>query len=329
MKALARLAAFCLLFSASLAFSQSSAKPKEFEVATIKPSAPLDPAKIAAQVQAGRMPRLGPFVDASHAEYTYMPLKALIATAYDLKYYQVSGPAWMETEYFDIVAKMPEGATKDDALAMLRALLEERFKLVARRETQEHKVLALVIGKNGPKLKVSPPDPVLDEAAPLKSGEIQLKGDDGSMRITKNPDGSTTINTGSKGIVTQRIDTQEQVIHFESSKITMAGFADMLTSILRMGGGQGLQVVDQTGLKGNYQVSFDRSLADLVATARAQGVMVPPEASVTSDPAQPAAPGGGSTIYASVEKLGLKLEERKLPVEQLVVDHIEKTPTEN
>jgi len=30
-----------------------------------------------------------------------------------------------------------------------------------------------------------------------------------------------------------------------------------------------------------------------------------------------------------VEKLGLKLESRKAPVEQLVVDHMEKAPSEN
>ena len=35
----------------------------------------------------------------------------------------------MSTERFDIEAKMPDGASKDDAPAMLRTLLEERFRL--------------------------------------------------------------------------------------------------------------------------------------------------------------------------------------------------------
>src|SRR5664279_2020493 len=43
-----------------------------FEVASIRPSAPLDMAKLAAQVQAGKMPRFGARVDGSRAEYTYM-----------------------------------------------------------------------------------------------------------------------------------------------------------------------------------------------------------------------------------------------------------------
>ena len=38
---------------------------------------------------------------------------------------------------------------------------------------------------------------------------------------------------------------------------------------------------------------------------------------------------GGSTIYASVEALGLKLENRKALIEQIVIDRIDKTPTEN
>jgi len=40
-------------------------------------------------------------------------------------------------------------------------------------------------------------------------------------------------------------------------------------------------------------------------------------------------PGGGSSVFGSVQKLGLKLEPRKAKVEQLAIDHVEKTPAEN
>ena len=60
-----------------------------------KPSPPLDMAKLAAEMQAGRMPRFGPHVDASQAEYIYMSLKDLIANAYKVKGYQITGPAWL------------------------------------------------------------------------------------------------------------------------------------------------------------------------------------------------------------------------------------------
>jgi uncharacterized protein (TIGR03435 family) len=126
----------------------------------------------------------------------------------------------------------------------------------------------------------------------------------------------------------------------EGNNLTMQGFAEMLTRILQLGGGTGRQVVDMTGLTGNYQVAVNISLADLLAAARAQGMNIPtPPASPpggaggvgTPSPAAPEAsdPGGGSSVYASVQALGLKLEPRKATVEQLIIDHVEKTPTEN
>ena len=324
-----------LLLAAAASFGQTAPSNLTFEVATVKPSPPLDMPKLAAAIQAGKMPRLGPHVDASQAEYTYMSLKDLITIAYKVKPYQISGPAWLATERFDIVAKMPEGASKDDAPGMLVALLEERFKLAAHRDNQEHPVLALMVGKDGPKLKESPAalEPV-DEKAPLKPGEMKIDGPDGQVRMTRNADGSTTMNMGKKGIITQRMDMQSQMMILESTNVTMAGFADMLTTMLQMGGGGGRQVVDMTGLKGDYQVTVEISMADIMAAARAQGfnppMAQPGGGAAGASPASAASdPGGGSTVFTSVKKLGLKLEPSKAKVEQLIIDHVEKTPTEN
>jgi uncharacterized protein (TIGR03435 family) len=328
-----------LLLAADATFGQTAPSNPAFEVATVKPSAPLDMVKLAEQVKAGKMPRLGPYVNASQAEYTYMSLKELIAYAYAVKEYQINGPAWLASDRFDIVAKMPEGASKDDAPKMLQALLEERFKLAAHRDTQEHPVLALLVGKDGPKLKESPATTQpIDESVPLKAGEMQMDGPNGPMRMTRNADGSMTMNMGPKGTVTTRVDAQAQTMHLESSTVTMAGFADMLTKLTQMGGGGGRQVVDMTDLKGNYQVALDLSLAELMASAREvareEGINMPmPPAGGGGEDNSPAAaasePSGGSSVFASVQKLGLKLEKRKAAVEQLVIDHVEKTPTEN
>jgi len=318
------------------AASQPAASPVAsdltFDVASVRPSG-LDMATIIADRQAGKMPRLGAHVDASRAEYTWMSLKDLITVAYDVKTYQITGPAWMDgmsAQRFDIVSKMPEGASKDYAPKMLQALLAERFHLKLHFETQEHPVLALVIGKGGPKLKESPASAPIDPDAPLKPGERQMDGPNGPIRVTTNPDGSTTSNMGANGTYTMRTDGQ--TIHMEADTMTMAGFADMLTPIMQIGGTGGKQVVDMTGLMGNFQVAVDFSMADIMAAARAQGVAMPggggamggTAATEASDPG-----GGGATAYASVEKLGLKLESRKAPVKQLVVDSAEKMPTEN
>ena len=287
-----------------------------------------------AEMQAGRMPKFGPHVGASQAEYTFMSLKDLIALAYKVKAYQVTGPDWLATERFDILAKMPDGATKDDAPAMLQALLEDRFKLTVHRDTQEHPVLGLVVGKGGVKLKESTIAALpIDEDAPLKPGEMKMDTPDGPARMTRNPDGSGTVNMGTKGTFTQKMDGQN--LRIEASTITMAGFADMLTQMMQIGGASTRQVVDMTGLKGNYQAAVELSMADLIASARAAGVDVPGPGGPGSGAADAAAaatpsdPSGGATVYESVQRLGLKLESRKAPIEQLIVDHAEKAPTDN
>jgi len=325
-----------LLLLTGAAFGQTAAQPAAskpaFEVASIRPAPPLNLEKLAEQVRAGKMPNLGAKVEGLRAEYHYMALKGLIALAYDVKGYQISGPAWLATQRFDIIAKMPAGATKDDAPAMLQTLLEQRFNLAVHRETQIHPILALVVAKGGPKLKEAPPAKPFDENAPLKPGQMQMNTLNGPARMTRNPDGSSTIDMGTRGVI--KISMQDQVMRMESSSVTMSGFADMLTNVLQMGGGGGRQVVDKTGLKRSYQVAVEIPLKALMAMARAQGIDIPQApstgAGAAESSAMPEAPEpGGVSVYQSVEALGLKLEPRKAPVEQLIVDHVDKTPTAN
>ncbi len=83
-------------------------------------------------------------------------MKSLLLAAYRVKAYQLSGPSWMETERFDIVAKIPEGASKDDVRLMLQNLLAERFKLTLHRDRKEMTTWSLAVGKNGVKMQASP-----------------------------------------------------------------------------------------------------------------------------------------------------------------------------
>ena len=95
-----------------------------FEVASIKPSGPMNPQ---AMMQ-GKM-RVGMKIDAARVDIGFLSLADLIRTAYEVKAHQVTGPDFLKSERFDISAKMPEGATKEQVPAMLRALLAERFGL--------------------------------------------------------------------------------------------------------------------------------------------------------------------------------------------------------
>jgi uncharacterized protein (TIGR03435 family) len=322
-----------LLFTSAIARGQAPQGKLAFDVATIKPAAPLDQAQMAADMRAGKMPKLGQEIDATRATYTYMQLDQLIAMAYNMRRYQISGPPWLSQERFDIVATLPEGATKDDVPAMLQALLAERFKLVAHHAQEEHKVLGLVIGKSGIKMKESATTPqAFDPNSPLAPGERQVDDVDGPMRIKMNQDLTLTVNMGARGTIIEKVDRQNMNLGIKSSGVTMQGFADLLTTILmQMGGGNSRQVVDMTALKGYYQIDVEISIADLTAMARAQDMAMPASPSSGGANTVPEAsdPGGGSSVFESVSQMGLKLENSKATVDRLVIDHIEKTPTEN
>jgi uncharacterized protein (TIGR03435 family) len=295
----------------------------------------MDQAKLLATVQSGGKLPIGANIEAGRAEYLYLDLKSLLSYAYGVKPFQITGPDWMSTTRFDIQAKMPAGSTKEDAPKMLQSLLEERFKLVTHRTSAEHPVLALVVGKGGPKLKASAEKPVaIDENAPLKPGETKIDGPDGPIRMKIDlATGAQTVDMGLKGRMSSKANPATQSLHLDFSMTTMAGFADMMTQLMtQLGGGAGgKQIVDMTGIQGNYDASLEISLAEIIALARSAGMDIPnaPGGAGPGNGAAAPEPGGGSSITDAVQSMGLKLEARKAVVDQFIVDHVEKMPTAN
>ena len=310
-----------VLMLSGAAGAQTPTAKAEFDVASVRPSEALDQGKVMAMVQAGKMPRFGAHIEGLRAEYMRMTLKALIANAYEVKEFQVTGPDSLKSEPFDIIARMPEGSTKDDAPKMLRTLLEQRFKLQAKKSTEDRPVLALVVGKAGPKMKESATKPVpLDPHAELKSGEFRMDGPFGPMIMKRNPDGTSTANMGEKGSYVQKVDMQSRTLRFQATAVNMDGLAEMLTLLTTsIPGGNGRPVVNKTDLKGYYDFSFDLSIAEMMRAQGAGGA----GGTEASDP------GGGMSMEDSIQRLGLKMEQEKAPVEQVVVGHVEKVPTEN
>jgi len=292
-----------------------------FEVATVRPSEPLDFGKMRALAQSGNLPKFGPQIDGLRAEYKRMPLKLLIARAYEVQPFQVTVPKDISTQMFDIVARMPEGSTKADEPKMLRTLLEERFKLDAKKVTGDQTVYALVVGKDGPKLKESSiiAGP-LDPNAELKPGETKIDGPFGPAILKQNPDGSSAWYMGERGSFRQRFDFANNTMQLDGTALTMQGLAETL-SLLSTGssGGSGRPVIDMTGLKGHYDLTLELSLS-------AMGPPPPPGSAATAEASLPA---GSLGLEESVQKVGLKLEPRKAPIEQVMVSHVEKMPTEN
>ncbi|HVW10083.1 MAG TPA: TIGR03435 family protein [Bryobacteraceae bacterium] len=187
-------------------------------------------------------------------------LKRLIGMANGVpegRSYLFSGPDWLDSENFDVLAKYPGGTPDAQVLQMLAGELEDRFALRMHRETKPFSAYALILETDGPKFHAS-----------TRQGAYRFSFQNG---------------------------------HAVGSAITMAMLGDRLA---RPDFGLDRPVVDQTGLTGLYDVTFDWK---------------------PGDPDSPSA----SLFTAIQEQLGLKLEARKVPLEVLVVDHAEKTPQQN
>jgi uncharacterized protein (TIGR03435 family) len=291
-----------------------------FEVASIKPAGPLN----ARQVMMGQQ-RVGMKVDAARVDIANLSLADLVRIAYRVKSYQIAGPNWMKGERFDIAAKLPQGASPDEVPEMLRQLLADRFKLVAHRETKEHAVYGLVVGKSGAKLVEAP----VDAASPAKSaspvapggpGPMQLSADASSLLISGEQTGAIRVASGAGG--TMRLEAQ---------KATMTALADMLSRILDR------PVVDLTGLKGTYQLTLNLAMQDMHAMVQFAGATPPGpgmgggEMHGAGADARGGAQGSdaSSSVFENIQQLGLKLDARKASMEMLVIDHLEKASLEN
>jgi len=122
------------------------ASPPRFEVASIKPAAP--------DARPGRVAYA-----ANGAEITTNPgllsirsitVKDLIAAAYGIEAYQISGgPAWVDSDQFEVIAKATSAASREQLLLMLRPLLSDRFKLEFHSATQEIPAYALTVAQSG------------------------------------------------------------------------------------------------------------------------------------------------------------------------------------
>jgi uncharacterized protein (TIGR03435 family) len=324
-----RTSVFALLSATISAFAQTPPPPPlAFEVASIKPAGPLDPTAIAQ----GKI-HIGMKVDGAICDIGSFSLKDLIRTAYEVKDYQITGAdslgSPLDAQRFNIQATMPEGATEKQVPQMLQTLLAERFKLVVRRETKDQSVYALVVAKGGPKLKESEPDPPAPDVPPdgpetPKKGEMVIGQGSNQVRISGNMASGNGITVKGGPMGQMHMTMADGKMRMEATKMTMPALADVATTFV------GKPVIDMTELKGNYQVVLDLSMDDLKNVARAAGLTMPgapggnggPGLGDASDPS-------GSTIFASIQQMGLKLEARKAPLPSIVIEHFEKSPTEN
>jgi uncharacterized protein (TIGR03435 family) len=259
---------------------------------------------------------------------------ALLRRAFDVAEDQIVGPAWLRndpqhpanTPNYTVVATMPPDTTKEQFQKMLQNLLVERFHLAFHHETRNFPGYELVVDKGGPKFKeVTPtqsanPDADRDPRAALTAP----RGEDGFPNFP----GPRTISQDRPGGQT-RWKYQER---------TMAEFISNLGNLIRISQGKDLgsptpRVVDKTGLTGKYTFIleyYNPNQPDLSGLLRrAAGA---DSGAGNGSPPPPSEPGGGlPTILVAVQKqLGLRLDKTAdVPLDVIVVDSVDKVPTEN
>jgi uncharacterized protein (TIGR03435 family) len=300
--------------------------PDAFELASVKLLAPASEGAKAAKTReemdlaltgctAGNM--TGVQIDPGRVVFPVVSVLTLVILAYGQDCTLVEGgPPWARSgEYYEINALLPQGTPSYtlEALAkgkapvlqgMLQNLLADRFRLVLRRELRDMPVYELTVATPG-KLKASPDEtrpssigPPLFEPTALARGRSQ----------------------GSVGVSRDRVSASAQ---FSAHAISMSD----LTAYLRPHAGR--IVVDKTGVT----EVFDADLKFVPEVFPRMPSMPPPQIPDPSPPAVPTLPPVPTAPPPSLkselqEKLGLKLEATRMPVEVLVIESVER-PSEN
>jgi uncharacterized protein (TIGR03435 family) len=312
-----------------LAVCAMHAQSPEFEVATIRSSAPIDPAALRSGTA-----HLGIKIDGARVDIGTTPLLELICIAYQLKPWQVSGPGWLKSTNFDIQASIPQSGAPEKVPRMLQALLTERFGLKVHRENKEQSAYALVVVKGGPRLTVSASgssrETSTSEAA-ARADAVSVPTIQGEVKMTRSGQGITLEMPAGEINAKVRVSFNTGTppsFHMESAHITLKIFADLLNV-----GALDRPVVDMTNLADFYDVAVDMSAIEALNLARNSTSFLASGGGGDGDSrkgqnAEASEPAGAS-ILSSIEKMGLRLDSRKLPLTTLVVDHIEKIPVAN
>jgi uncharacterized protein (TIGR03435 family) len=294
--AAARSAAVFLLFAAlcpDVAFAQSPGSVNssvKFEVASVRPAV--------RDEDAPSFMRGGPGTsDPGRITYQRVSLARFFYAAYGVDFDQISGPDWLGTELYTVVAKVPPGATKEQVKLMWQELLAERFHLKARMIKKDFPAYELSVAKGGPKFR--------------KSGEGPVKQEPGFPVPPAGQKWAISVVPPRNTRLTARDYSMAEFVR-EQLAWPLSTFLASYQAIA-MG-----RVVDKTGLDGKYDFTLEYA-----GRRNSPGGAFP----------QPLPDGEADTapflFDALRQQLGLILTEGKAPLDVPVVDRVDKVPTEN
>ena len=230
--------------------------------------------------------------------YCNCALGLMLQNAFGIRPNRFIGPPWLINPFnntghvpvvYQLDARFPKGATIHDVPAMMRIMLADRFHLRAHREFRDDAVYALRIAPGGLKLALSPPAPPPDPSLPPPV-----------FLFPSVTPGSFSMN-GNSG---------ELKVHGSFTMATLAWFlsADMDRA-----------VVDQTG----ETAAFDIQLDARILSRRSVPAGIPQWAD--DDPRVVNVP----SIFSEIQRIGLRLEAARAPIEHLVIDAAESIPNAN
>jgi len=259
----------------------------QFEVAAIKPAGPLTPNLV-----------LGLNADGSQVHISWASLTDLVTMAYGLRRYQISGPDWLASDHFDVIAKIPDGFNQRNVPEMLQSMLQDRFGMKSHWEKKEFSVY---------KLSLSKPVPNLKEVAATETEVTFPRGNISGMR--------SVVDFGSGSIFTFADNM------LDAKKLSLDEFTEWFSNFMDR------PVINNTGLNGHYDFRLNLSARDFqtmwIWAAMAGGAAIPPEAVPKVDGLSM------DSLLNALKDIGLKLDPGKGPIDILVMDTIQKKPTDN
>jgi uncharacterized protein (TIGR03435 family) len=275
-----------------------------FEVASLKPSPPGDPANPLSIIPTAAPQPGGRF------RATNMPLWALIGTAWELPDFRIIGgnKDLMNVKY-DITAKAASETTlgQKELLPLLKSLLIERFALKTHVEPREMALYDLVLarsdGKPGPELKPSKSDCSNVDELNAKRAEAVANGDLSSIAPKPGEFLACAISPNIAG------GPANIALHGDGQEVKV--LVDLLSQF------SGRYVRDRTGLTGRYDFDLKLDLQTLLGLVQKLGINVPTAALANLPQSD-----GSALMTALKEQLGLKLDSGRGPVDVLVVDSV-------
>ncbi len=288
----------------------------EFDAASVRMSDPLDQNQPPQGVAIG-----GPETsDPTRIIISAMPLINILMAAFDVDPDRIKAEGLVVrvptpiagnnrvsdmTPRYDLVATLAPGTTRDQSNEMLRNLLIERFKMTYHFEKRDFHVYE-AIAKQGSKLK---PAAVIPNNAASESVTQNTLGPDGFPDL---PAGQPAMSANFK----QR-----------STQVLLAARMMPVSSLLRvLGGGY---IVDRTGLTGLYDFKLEYPLSG-AALIQVQDILHDGFTLAAVPARMRGNPKPSRGLMAAVEEqLGLKLERTMAPLDVVVIDHIERVPTDN